>query len=126
MAAYNLVVLVGNLTRSPELSYTPNQNEVCKFGLAVNEKYKDKETVTFVECEAWNKTAVNINKYLTKGSPVFVSGKLNFQSWADKDTGKKRSKIGVTVLNCQFLDSRDTGQAKQEPKPDTPDDDIRF
>ena len=109
MANFNKVLLIGNLTRDPQLSYTPNQTAVVDFGLAVNRKWKgqdgeSKEETCFVDCRAFGRTAENINKYLTKGRPLFIEGRLTFDSWTAQD-GTKRSKHRVTVENFQFLGS---------------------
>lgn len=107
MAGFNKILLMGNLTRDPQLSYTPNQTAVVEFGLAVNSKWTGKdgearEETCFVDCRAFGRQAENINKYLTKGRPVFVEGRLTFDSWTAQD-GTRRSKHRVTVQNCQFL-----------------------
>lgn len=107
MANFNKVLLMGNLTRDPQLSYTPNQTAVVDFGLAVNRKWKgqdgeNKEETCFVDCRAFGRTAENINKYMTKGRPLFVEGRLTFDSWTAQD-GTKRSRHRVTVENFQFL-----------------------
>jgi len=109
MANFNKVMLLGNLTRDPQLSYTPSQTAVVDFGLAINRNWtgKDgekKEETCFVDCRAFAKTAETINKYLTKGRPVFVEGRLSFSSWEAQD-GSKRSKLRVTVENFQFIGS---------------------
>jgi len=115
MANFNKVLLMGNLTRDPQMSYTPSQTAVVDFGLAVNRKWKgqdgeNKEETCFVDCRAFGRTAENINKYLTKGRPLFVEGRLTFDSWTAQD-GTKRSKHRVTVENFQFLGSPAGGQA---------------
>jgi single-strand DNA-binding protein len=107
MANFNKVFLMGNLTRDPQLSYTPNQTAVVDFGLAVNRRWKgqdgeNKEETCFVDCRAFGRLAENINKYLTKGRPLFVEGRLTFNSWTAQD-GTKRSKHRITVENFQFL-----------------------
>jgi len=107
MANYNKVMLMGNLTRDPQLSYTPNQLAIVDFGLAVNRRWKgqdgsQREDTCFVDCTAFGRQAENINKYLSKGSGVFVEGRLTFDSWTGQD-GTKRSKLKVTVENSQFL-----------------------
>lgn len=107
MANFNKVLLMGNLTRDPQLSYTPNQTAVVDFGLAVNRRWKgqdgeSREETCFVDCRAFGRLAENINKYLTKGRPLFVEGRLSFNSWTAQD-GTKRSKHRVTVENFQFL-----------------------
>jgi single-strand DNA-binding protein len=119
MANFNKVFLIGNLTRDPQLSYTPNQTAVVDFGLAVNRRWKGqdgeaKEETCFVDCRAFGRTAENINKYLTKGRPLFVEGRLTFNSWTAQD-GTKRSKHRVTVENFQFLGGpRGAGGAEEE------------
>ena len=107
MANYNKVMLMGNLTRDPQLSYTPNQTAVVDFGLAVNRKWKgqdgsQREETCFVDCTSFGRQAETINKYLSKGRPVFVEGRLTYDSWTAQD-GTKRSKLKVTVENFQFL-----------------------
>ena len=107
MANFNKVLLMGNLTRDPQLSYLPSQTAVVDFGLAVNRRWKskegqDREETCFVDCRAFGRTAENINKYLSKGRPLFVEGRLTFDSWTAQD-GTKRSKHRVTVENFQFM-----------------------
>ncbi|MCF7975554.1 MAG: single-stranded DNA-binding protein [Phycisphaerae bacterium] len=116
MASYNKVMLIGNLTRDPQLSYTPSQTAVVDFGLATNRKWtaqdgSQREDTCFVDCRAFGKQAETINKYLAKGRSVFVEGRLTFDSWTGQD-GVKRSKHRVTVENFQFLGGdRQGGQA---------------
>jgi single-strand DNA-binding protein len=115
MANFNKVLLIGNLTRDPQLSYTPSQTAVVDFGLAVNRRWKsqdgeNKEETCFVDCRAFGRLAENINKYLTKGRPLFVEGRLTFDSWTAQD-GTKRSKHRVTVENFQFLGGPAAGPA---------------
>jgi len=103
----NKIILAGNLTRSPQLSYTPSQTAVVDFGLAVNRRWtsKDgekKEETCFVDCRAFGRVAENINKYLEKGKPLFVEGRLTFDSWTAQD-GTKRSKHRVIIERFQFL-----------------------
>jgi single-strand DNA-binding protein len=107
MAGFNKVLLLGNLTRDPQLSYTPNQTAVVDFGLATNRKWtgpngNQREETCFVDCRAFGRQAENINKYLTKGRPVFIEGRLTFDTWTAQD-GTKRSKHRITVENFQFL-----------------------
>jgi single-strand DNA-binding protein len=116
MAGFNKVLLMGNLTRDPQLSYTPTQTAVVDFGLAVNRRWtskggESKEETCFVDCRAFGRQAENINKYLTKGRPVFVEGRLTFDSWTSQD-GTKRSKHRVTVETFQFLPGTPTGDAQ--------------
>jgi single-strand DNA-binding protein len=107
MAGFNKVILLGNLTRDPQLSYTPNQVAVVDFGIATNRRWTgqdgaQREETCFVDCRAFGKLAENINKYMTKGRAIFIEGRLTFDSWTAQD-GTKRSKHRVTVENFQFL-----------------------
>jgi single-strand DNA-binding protein len=109
MANFNKVFLMGNLTRDPALSYLPSQTAVCEIGLAINRKWTDqqgqaKEETTFVDCSAFGRTAETISKYLKKGRPVFVEGRLKLDQWEAQD-GTKRSKMRVIIDNFQFIDS---------------------
>ena len=109
MANYNKVLLIGNLTRDPQLRYTPSQMAVCEFGLAVNRKSRSssgeqREEVCFVDITAWGKQAETLAKYVTKGRQLFVEGRLTFDQWEAQD-GQKRSKLKVTLEGFQFLDS---------------------
>ena len=112
MASLNKVMLIGNLTRDPQLKYLPNQTAVCEFGLAVSRKYKaangeQREDTAFVDCTVFGKGGEIFNQYMTKGKPVFVEGRLKFDSWEDKNGGGKRSKLAVVVEDFQFLGGRD-------------------
>jgi single-strand DNA-binding protein len=107
MSGFNKVLLMGNLTRDPQLSYTPNQTAVVDFGLAVNRRWtarggEKKDETCFVDCRAFGRLAENINKYMSKGRPLFVEGRLTFDTWTAQD-GSKRSKHRVTVENFRFL-----------------------
>jgi single-strand DNA-binding protein len=109
MANFNKVILLGNLTRDPQLSYTPNQTAIVDFGLATNHKWTGQdgnshEETCFVDCRAFGRSAENINKYCNKGNPLLVEGRLRFSSWEAKD-GSKRSKLSVTVEKFQFIGS---------------------
>jgi len=141
MPSHNRVILMGNLTRDPELRFTANNTAVCSIGLAINRRYRDgsgeiKEEVCFIDCEAWAKAAETLSKYLAKGRPLLVEGRLKLDRWKSKD-GENRSKLKVVVENFQFIDSRSPGdQAKtqqaektvaDEPAPvGAMDDDIPF
>src|SRR5689334_11887103 len=110
MANFNKVILAGNLTRDPELRYTPKGTAIAKLGLAINRTWKsetgeNKEEVTFVDADAFGRTAEVIAQYLKKGRPILVEGRLKFDQWEDKQTGQKRSRLGVILENFQFLDS---------------------
>ncbi len=108
--SYNKVLLIGNLTRDIELRQLPNSNtSVANIGLAVNRKFRtadgeSREEVTFVDCEAFGRTAETMSQYLRKGRAVFIEGRLRLDQWEDKE-GQKRSKMKVVVDNFQFLDS---------------------
>src|SRR2546423_13045272 len=122
MANFNKVILLGNLTRDPQLKYLPSQTPVAEFGLAVNRKFRtqageDREEVTFVDCAAFAKTAELINQYFTKGKPIFIEGRLKYDSWEDKQGGGKRSKLSVHVDNFQFIGGRDGGGGGGPPAP---------
>ncbi len=155
MASYNKVILVGNLTRDPQLSYLPSQTPVCEFGLAVNERWKDKQTgeqresVCFVDCRLYGRQAETFNQYVFKGHSVLVEGRLQFDTWEGQD-GSRRSKHLINVQTFQFLTPRGAAQqarpapgqapvparepepepmAHEEPHtppPSPPDDDIPF
>jgi len=117
MANFNKVILVGNLTRDPQLSYLPSQTAVVDFGLATNRQWKGqdgqmKQDTCFVDCRSFGKPAETINKYCKKGRPLMVEGRLTFDSWTGKD-GVKRSKLRVTVENFQFLSSGAGGSGER-------------
>jgi single-strand DNA-binding protein len=123
MASFNKVLLMGNLTRDPQLSYTPNQTAVVDFGLATNRRWtgqdgSQREETCFVDCRAFGRQAENINKYLSKGRPVFVEGRLTFDSWTAQD-GTKRSRLRVTVENFRFLPGTGGGPSAAGPGGDT-------
>ncbi len=111
MASYNKVILMGNLTRDPEMRYVPSGTAVTNFGLAMNERYTDrqtgeqKESPCFVEITAWGRQAEIVNEYLTKGSPVFLEGSLKFDSW-EADDGTKRNRLSVTAFRIQLIGGR--------------------
>jgi len=110
MASFNKVILAGNLTRDPELRYTPKGTAIARLGIACNRKWKSetgemKEEVTFVDVDAFGKTAETIGQYLKKGRPILIEGRLRYDTWEDKQSGQKKSKLGVVLENFQFLDS---------------------
>ena len=131
MASFNKVLLMGNLTRDPELRYTSGGTAVASFGLAVNRKFKQgeewKDEVCFVDITVWAKQGENCAEYLNKGSQAFIEGRLNYQTWEDKQSGQQRSKLEVVANNVQFLtkqgDKKDMG-AGSSNVPD--DDDVPF
>jgi single-strand DNA-binding protein len=114
MAYLNKVFLIGNLTRDPELRVTPKGTAICQFGLAVNRQFKDesgqtRDETSFIDIEAWGKQGELVSKYLTKGSPAMVEGRLKLDQWEDKQSGQKRSKLKVVLENVQFLSSGNRG-----------------
>lgn len=114
MANFNKVILAGNLTRDPELRYTPKGTAVAKIGMAINRTWKNeagetKEEVTFVDVDAFGRTAEVIGQYLKKGRPILIEGRLRYETWDDKQTNQKRSKLGVVLENFQFMDSGNRG-----------------
>ena len=148
MASFNKVMLLGNLTRDPEVKYTPKGSAVADIGLAVNRTYttdggEKREETTFVDVTMWGRQAEIAGEYLKKGRPLFVEGRLQLDTWDDKQTGQKRSKLRVVCENFQMLGSRDGGgeggggggrssgggsrPAKSAPAAEEPsDDDIPF
>src|SRR3954470_17821087 len=114
MASFNKVILVGNLTRDPEVRYTPKGSAVCDLGLAVNRQYsldngEKREEVTYVDVVLWARLAEIAGEYLKKGRPVFIEGRLQMDSWDDKQTGQKRTKLRVVGETMQLLGSRPGG-----------------
>ena len=110
MANFNKVILAGNLTRDPELRYTPKGLAIAKLGMAINRTWKNeagetKEEVTFVDVDAFGRSAEVIAQYLKKGRPILIEGRLRLDTWDDKATNQKKSKLGVVLDSFQFLDS---------------------
>lgn len=108
MASFNKVILMGNLTRDPELRYTPKGTAIAKIGVAVNrvwtnEAGEKKEEVTFVDVDVFGRTAENVGQYMRKGRPILIEGRLKLDQWDDKQTGQKKSKLGVVAETVQFL-----------------------
>jgi single-strand DNA-binding protein len=141
MASYNKVILLGNLTREPELRYTPSQTPVVDFGLATNRRWKgadgtDRTETCFVDCTMFGKRAEVISRYFHKGNPIFVEGRLTYDSWTGQD-GTKRSRLKVTVESFEFIGQSGSGgrgaPSGEAPPTDQdysqappPDDDIPF
>ncbi len=115
MGNYNKVLLMGNITRDIEVRHLPTSNTaVAKIGLAVNRKWRDaagelKEEVTFVDCEAFGKTAENIAKFFSKGKPIFLEGRLKLDTWKDKTDGSNKSKLKVVVETFEFVEGKSGG-----------------
>lgn len=136
MASLNKVMLIGNLTRDPELRHIQNGNAVASFGMAINRRWKRQdgtaqEDTVFVDVTCWGSTADLVQRYLTKGRRVFVEGRLKLDQWTAQDGGK-RSKLVVVADGVQFLDSAprdDRPQRQDEPPTESwpeSDDNIPF
>jgi single-strand DNA-binding protein len=121
--SYNKTTIVGNLTRDPELRYTPKGTAVLKLGLAVNRTWtaeggEKKESVTFIDCTAWSRTAEVIDEFFAKGDEILIEGRLEQESWIDKETQDKRSKLVVVVESFTFTNGRKSGRGgKAAPAP---------
>lgn len=120
MASYNRVILAGNLTRDPELRYTPKGTAIARLGLAVNRTWKTetgetKEEVTFVDVDAFGRQAEVIAQYMKKGRPFLVEGRLKLDQWEDKNTHQKQSKLRVVLESFSFIDSRGPDSTSTEP-----------
>ena len=144
MANLNKVLLLGNVTRDPEVRYTPKGSAVCDLGVAVNRAYttdsgEKREEVTFVDVTLWGRTAEVASEYLKKGRPVFVEGRLQMDTWDDKQTGQKRTRLRVVADNMQLLGGRPPGGAeppgdsrqtsappKKSPSSEPDEDEIPF
>ncbi len=137
MASFNKVILLGNLTRDPEVRYTPKGSAVCDLGIAVNRVYtteggERREEVTFVDVVLWARLAEIAGEYLRKGRPVFIEGRLQMDSWDDKQTGQKRTKLRVVGESTGETAEEDrvatsagskTAAPPKSAKPTEPDDD---
>jgi single-strand DNA-binding protein len=115
MANYNKVLLMGNLTRDPELRYTPKGRAIAKIGLAVNRRWRsetgeEREEVTFVDVSAFGRQAEVIAQYMKKGRPIFIEGRLRLDQWEDKNTHQKKSQLHVVLEFFTFLDSGNRGE----------------
>jgi single-strand DNA-binding protein len=136
MTSFNKVILMGNLTRDPEVRYTPNGSAVANFAIAVNRKYKQgdetKEEVSYIDIVVFGKQAESCGQYINKGDSVLIDGRLQQRRWDDKETGQKRNKIEVVAQSVNFMPKRSSGggqaHAQAEPAPEAPVDegDIPF
>ncbi len=122
MANFNKVILAGNLTRDPEMRYTPKGVAIARFGLAINRTWKNEageqqNETTFVDVDAFARTAEVISQYLKKGRPILIEGRLRYDTWDDKQTNQKRSKLSVVCENFQFLDSGRTEGGTPQARP---------
>ncbi len=114
MASFNKVILLGNLTRDPEVRYTPKGSAVCDLGIAINRQYtldsgEKREEVTYVDVVLWSRLAEIAGEYLKKGRPIFIEGRLQLDTWDDKQSGQKRSKLRVIGETMQLLGGRPPG-----------------
>ena len=132
MPSLNKVLLMGNLTRDPELRVTPKGTPICQFSLAINRSFKlesgeTREEVFYADVEAWGKQGETIAKHVTKGRPLYVEGRLRLDTWEDKNTKEKRSRMKIVLEQFQFLGDRPAGAAAAAPghatapAPDGPD-----
>jgi single-strand DNA-binding protein len=124
MAAFNKIILMGNLTRDPELRYTGGGAAVCVLRLAINRAYKTqsgelRDDTCYIDATCWGKQAESCNNYLRKGAPVFVEGFLRYETWTDKASGQTRSRHSVSAENIRFLGApqRDSGGFSENPSP---------
>jgi len=120
MASYNKVILMGNLTRDPELRVTPGGTSICKLGLATSRRFttqsgEKREETTFVDVDAFGKQAEIIAKYMSKGRPIMLEGRLRYDQWESK-TGEKRSKLNVVLENFQFLGRSEGAEGEGESR----------
>lgn len=147
MPSFNKVILMGNLTRDPELRVTPNGNSICKIGIATSRVYKtqdgqQREETTFVDVDIFGRQAEIISKYFQKGKPILIEGRLKLDQWQDKQSGQNRSKLGVVMESFEFVGGRgeggsggpsndyDSNAPQQRNAPQSgmsePDDDVPF
>jgi single-strand DNA-binding protein len=127
MANLNKVIIMGNLTRDPEIKHTPKGTAIAELGIAINRKVPDgndgwKNEPTFVDVTAWGSAAENAHKYLSKGRGVFIEGRLQMETWDDKATGQKRSRLKVICEALQFLPQGKEGDGQRASQPKTPSD----
>lgn len=125
MSSFNKVILMGNLTRDPEVRYTPKGSAVADIGLAVNRVYttdagEKREEVTFVDVTLWGRTAEIAGEYLKKGRPAFIEGRLQLDSWDDKQSGQKRTKLKVVGEALQLIGGGRPAPEREEPSPQRP------
>lgn len=125
MASFNKVILAGNLTRDPEMRYTPKGTAIASLSIAVNRRWsgedgQQREEVTYVDVEAFGKQAETINQYLKKGGGLLVEGRLRLDQWDDKQTGQKRSRLGVVLETFTFLGAPTSQDNRQQTPPQRP------
>ncbi len=125
MASFNKVILMGNLTRDPELRYTPKGTAVAKLGLAVNRSWRNadgqqQDETTFVDVDAFGKQAETLGQYMQKGRPILVEGRLKLDQWEDKNTGQNRSKLGVILEKFSFVGGGQSGGSTNTPQSSAP------
>lgn len=120
MPNLNKVMLIGNLTRDPELRYTPKGTAVAEIAMAINRVWNNdagqkQEETTFVDVTLWGRQAELVQQYVTKGQPIYIEGRLHLETWDDKETGKKRSRMKVIGESMQFLSTRSESGGQQQP-----------
>lgn len=143
MASFNKVILIGNLTREPELKFLQKGTAICNISMAVNRRWKneageEKEDVYFADCKSFGKQAEVLAQYVKKGHPLMIEGRLSREEWDDKQTGAKRTATRIIIEQFQFLRGKDDGgepAQRRQPaaaaaapaaKPDLDDDDVPF
>jgi single-strand DNA-binding protein len=137
MTSFNKVILMGNLTRDPEVRFTPNGSAVASFAIAVNRKYKQgdetKEEVSYIDIVVFGKQAENCGQYLNKGDAALIEGRLQQRRWDDKESGQKRSKVEVAAQSVTFMPKRSksgpgggAGQSESAPEPSVDEGEIPF
>ena len=118
--SFNKVIIIGNLVRDPDLKTTTSGNNICKITLAVNRTYNKVTEVTYIDCDAFGKTAETIGKYFAKGKPILIEGRLKTDTWLDKKTGENRSKLAIAIESFSFVggksDKSDEPQASEQTK----------
>jgi len=134
MSSFNKVIIMGNLTRDPEMRHTQGGSAICNMGVAVSRKFRtqageDREDVCFVDVTVWGKQGESCARYLKKGSSALIEGRLNFDQWDDQETGRKRSKLSVVGENVRFLssgnrDNEEQAKSNEAPKPRIEESDI--
>ena len=133
--SFNKVILIGNFTRDPELRQTQSGTSVCRFSIAVNRSYNGqdgnvREETCFVEVDSFGRSAENIAKFFTKGSPILIEGRLRQESWTDKESGKQRSKLLVVLERFEFVGSKNSDGASDNARAaasaDELEDDLPF
>jgi single-strand DNA-binding protein len=117
--SYNKVILMGNLTREPEVTFAQSGTAICKFGMAMNHKYKDNETVVFVDVVMFGKRGEAFAKWHAKGVQAFIEGRLNYETWQDRETGANRNRLSVVAERWEFTSGK-RREETEDPHADQP------